>query len=242
MKTLIALILMAICLNSFIVNANDDIERIDKNIGIKQLSDNAYLIQSSFSGNGILDCNHMLIIDAKDIVLVNTPVSDSMTAIMLNLIEKRFGRPVTKVVISHFHEDSSGGIQELSKRGIISYSLDKTRDLLPLTGKMINVIFKDSLAIPLQTINIKLFYFGPGHSVDGIVTWFPENKILFGGCSLKSLSSAGKGNTKDANMTEWPITVTKIKNRFSDAQIVIPGHMSIGDVTVLDHTIKVVSQ
>jgi len=53
--------------------AGDPIDRVDKNIEITKLSDKTYLIQSSYACNGYLDCNHLLIVDKEDIILINTP-------------------------------------------------------------------------------------------------------------------------------------------------------------------------
>lgn len=230
---------MLLNLSVYRLLAGDSIERVNKNVEITRLTDKAYLIQSSYSCNGHLDCNHLLIIDSKDIVLVNTPASDSLTVIMLDCIEKKFNRKVTKVIVSHFHDDSSGGLQTTGRRGIISYGLNKTRDLLKSQNKNIDIIFNDSLKIQLQTTELCLYYFGAGHSVDNIVTWLPDEKILFGGCLMKSLDATDKGNIKDADLPAWPVTVQKVKDRFRDAKIVIPGHSSIGDYSVFDHTIKI---
>jgi metallo-beta-lactamase class B len=221
--------------------AGDSIDRVDKNIEITKLADKAYLIQSSYSCNGYLDCNHLLIVDSKDIVLVNTPATDSLTLIMLDCIEKKFKKKVTKVIVSHFHDDSSFGLLETSKRGIVSYSSDKTRDLLKSANRNIDIVFKDSMTISLQTIRLELFYLGAGHSIDNIVTWMPSEKILFGGCLMKSLVSQDKGNIKDADLQAWPATAQKVKDRFKDANIVIPGHAAIGDSSIFDHTIKIAS-
>jgi len=233
---------LLVLLNLFMVGlfASDSMDRVDKNIGITRLTDKAYLIQSSYSCNGSLDCNHLLITDKEDLVLVNTPANDSLTVILLDCIEKKFKRKVTTVIVSHFHDDSSGGLPETNKRGIISYGLNKTRDLLNSQNKIIDIVFKDSLKIPLQTTEIQLFYFGAGHSIDNIVTWIPGEKILFGGCLLKSLTARDKGNIKDADIPAWPITVQKVKARFQDAKIVIPGHSAIGDNSIFDHTIRIV--
>ena len=88
----------------------DPVDRVDKNIAFTRLSDKTYLIQSSYSSNGLLDCNLLLILDTKDVVLVNTPSTDSLTTILLNCIEKKFKRKVTRVIVSHFHDDSAGGL------------------------------------------------------------------------------------------------------------------------------------
>ena len=218
---------------------SDSINRVDNNIGIRKLTDKAYLIQTSYACNGNLDCNHLLIVDTKDILLINTPAKDSLTSILLNCIEKRFKRKVTRVIVSHFHDDSSGGLKETRKCGIKSYSLDKTSDLLKTENKNIDIVFKDSLEISLQSTRLDLFYLGAGHSVDNIVIWLPNEKILFGGCLLKSLESKDKGNIKDADLLAWPVTVQRVKDKFKNAKIVIPGHLAIGDSSIFDHTIKI---
>lgn len=211
----------------------------DNNFTIVKLTENAYLIQSSYSCNGHLDCNHLLVVDSKDIVLVNTHAKDSLTTIMLNYILAKFNRPVTKIIVSHFHDDSSGGLTATANRGITSYSTDKTKDLVIPFGKTIDIAFTDSMTIELQSFQLQLFYFGPGHTVDNMVVWFPKDKILFGGCLLKSIETKNKGNIADADLVKWPGTVKKVKYRFPDAEVVIPGHMAIGDASIFDHTIGI---
>jgi metallo-beta-lactamase class B len=235
-----SVILLVIILMGYSVLAGGVIDRVDKNVEISKITDKLYLIKSSYACNGILDCNHLLIVDNTDIALINTPAKDSLTGILLTCIEKKFKRKVTKLIVSHFHDDSSGGLMETAKRGIISYSLDKTRDLLKPENKNIDIVFSDSLTISLQTMQLKLFYFGAGHSVDNIVIWIPGAKILFGGCLMKSLEATDKGNIRDADLIAWPVTVQKLKERFKDVKIVIPGHSAIGDSSLFDHTIDLV--
>ena len=238
---LLLVVNMLMCLNLSAQLTDNKQERFDKNIGITQLSDNAYLMQSSFAINGQLDCNHLLIVDKKDVVLINTPVNDSLTKIMVSYIEKKFKRKVTKVIVSHFHDDSSGGLRMISKLGINSFGLNKTRELLRAEGKYIDFVFANSLTIPLQTMDLELFYPGAGHSVDNIVVWVPAEKILFGGCLIKSPAVNDKGNIKDADLQNWPIAVEHVKDRYNDAKIVIPGHGDVGDSSAFDHTVKVVT-
>jgi metallo-beta-lactamase class B len=238
LKLFFSIYLIIICLQ---LKAVDPIQLLDKNIGITQLSARAFLLQSSYSLNGQLDCNHLLIVDTKDIVLVNTPATDSLTSIMLDRIAEKFGRPVTKVIVSHFHDDSSGGLAETHKRGITSYCCLKTQELLSPLKRKVDVVFTDSLVVCLQTTRLLLLYPGAGHSVDNMVTWFPDERILFGGCLLKSISSTGKGNIKDADLPNWANTVFRVGKRFSNAQLVIPGHGEPGNSLIFEHTRNIVS-
>ena len=239
---ILTMLVFIVISNEFELFCNDSIALLNKNIGIMKLKNNAYLMKSSFALNGNLDCNHLLIIDKTGVLLVNTPVNDSITKIMFACIEQKFKKKVTKVIASHFHEDSSGGLLEAKKQGATTYGLNLTQEKLKNKGIKFDIIFTDSLKIMLSSEStIELYYFGAGHSVDNIVVWLPNEKILFGGCLLKSLSTNSRGNINDADLVQWPLTVMKVKERFNAATIVIPGHADIGDNKIFDHTIKIFS-
>lgn len=84
-------------------------------------------------------------------------------------------------------------------------------------------------------------YFGEAHTRDNIVAWIPSEKILFGGCLVKTLGS-NKGNVADANEKEWSHTVAKVKDAFPKAKLVVPGHGKTGDTSVLGYTIRLFQQ
>jgi metallo-beta-lactamase class B len=52
-------------------------------------------------------------------------------------------------------------------------------------------------------LGIKNFaqYFGEGHTKDKVIRYFPEEKTIFDGCSIKE-SGAGKGNLAEANVDD----------------------------------------
>jgi metallo-beta-lactamase class B len=84
---------------------------------------------------------------------------------------------------------------------------------------------------------IEVYFPGESHSIDNLVVYFNNRKILFGGCMIKSLESKGPGFTDDANMEEWPKSVKKVLNKYKNARIVVPGHGNWGDTKLLKHTI-----
>lgn len=85
---------------------------------------------------------------------------------------------------------------------------------------------------------VEVYFPGESHTIDNVVVYFNNRKILFGGCMVKSLESRGVGFTYDANMEEWPKSVNKVLERYKDAKIVIPGHGNWGDTKLLKHTIE----
>ncbi|MCG8482478.1 MAG: hypothetical protein MJA31_04145, partial [Clostridia bacterium] len=77
------------------------------------------------------------------------------------------------------------------------------------------------------------------HSPDNLVIYFPQKRILFGGCMVKSLQSKNLGNTADADLDEWPKSIKRVLERYQeDADIVVPGHGKCGSIDLLSHTIE----
>jgi metallo-beta-lactamase class B len=70
------------------------------------------------------------------------------------------------------------------------------------------------------------------------VAWIPEKKILFGGCMVKSMRANNLGNITDADLEEWPKTVKRVKEKYSKANVVVPGHGRVGGIELIDHTIS----
>jgi metallo-beta-lactamase class B len=97
--------------------------------------------------------------------------------------------------------------------------------------------FNDSLKLSVGNTYAVVKYFGQGHTKDNVVSYFPKENILFGGCLIKELQ-ATKGYLGDANVGEWSSTVEKVKQQYPNVKIVIPGHGKIGGKDLLDYTIK----
>ena len=55
---------------------------------------------------------------------------------------------------------------------------------------------------------------------------------------VKSLYSKTLGYTKEADLKNWPRTLRKIKTKYAQACLVIPGHGDPGGLELLDHTLE----
>ena len=65
---------------------------------------------------------------------------------------------------------------------------------------------------------------------------------LFGGCLIKA-DQAGKGSLTDANVSEWPKTVAKVKQHYTGKiAYLVPGYGRPGGVELLDYTIDLFSE
>ncbi|HXP49681.1 MAG TPA: hypothetical protein VN922_07005, partial [Bacteroidia bacterium] len=86
------------------------------------------------------------------------------------------------------------------------------------------------------------FYPGPGHTKDNIVIWFAKEKVLYGGCLVKSTDNEGLGNIADANVSFWPTSIKRVMKQCPHPLYVIPGHFGWENNKSLKHTLKLLKK
>lgn len=223
----------------------DSIVYSTDHLEIRKISDHVYEHTSFLHTNdfGNVPCNGMVVTDKNEAVVFDTPTDDKSSEELLNYFINDLHLQVNAVVPTHFHTDCLGGLKEFHQRGIQSYSNEETIGILRKMNSKIILPqngFKDSLELKVGDTKVFACFLGEGHTRDNIVGYFPDEKILFGGCLLKE-SGAGKGNLEDANMTAWPETVKKVQDKFSESRIVIPGHGERGGKELFAYTIGLFS-
>ncbi|MBU4404663.1 MAG: hypothetical protein L6428_10360 [Candidatus Aminicenantes bacterium] len=83
---------------------------------------------------------------------------------------------------------------------------------------------------------------GPGHTVDNIVTWIAAEKVLFGGCLVKAGTAKTLGFTAEADLAAWPATLARLKARFPEASLLVPGHGDPGGWELVENTLKLIKE
>jgi metallo-beta-lactamase class B len=229
----------------FSISARTEPERIriSDDIELIKLSDKIFVhvSESEITGFGKVSSNGMILIDGDKACLFDTPGTDEQTQRLVEAVEDLLNVKITMFIPNHWHEDCMGGIDYLHEIGVRSYANRETIIIAgekgltkPLYG------FTDSLILYLNDIEIQCYYPGPGHTRDNIVVWIPSEQILFGGCVMKDIHSRGRGNIADADTEEWPKTIMRISDKYSDAKYVIPGHGEIGGPELFEHTYELV--
>nr|AIA11001.1 SubclassB1_beta_lactamase [uncultured bacterium] len=235
-----ALLILAILISN-IVAAQDTLKkiRVSDDFDIIPLSKNAF-IHSTWTSTpsfGRFNNNGVIYINENEALILNTPPDDRLSKELLDWFSKTFPSvKIIGVVGNHFHGDGIGGLRVFHAANIPSYANALTNAQSDTIVKAQNT-FTGKLDIKVGKKNVRCQYFGEGHTRDIIVTWIPDEKILYGGCLVKALG-AGRGYLGDANLKQWSATVAKVKKAFPDAKIVIPGHGDYGGVELLDFTIK----
>jgi len=218
---------------------------ISEDLQVKQLTPNAWMHISwtTMEPYGRFNNNGLIYICNGEAVIMDTPPDEPLSRLLLDWFKKTFPDITIKgIVATHFHDDCLGGLHVFHQAGIPSYADDRTPALITAdsTAKPQHT-FRKQLSLKVGNDKVVCRYFGEAHTKDNIIVWVPAEKILFGGCMIKSLAS-GKGNLADANVQEWSRTVQKVKRAFGNARIVIPGHGSEGDTSLLDYTIQMFAQ
>ncbi|WPP49278.1 subclass B1 metallo-beta-lactamase [Catalinimonas niigatensis] len=240
---ILPIIISLLLFNIFTLHAQQKREliKISEDLEIIPLTDKSFIHVSyaTYPSFGRVACNGLLYINQNEAVVMDTPTNDEISEQLLAWIAEKFPETkVTSVVINHFHEDCLGGLNAFHAAGAKSYASRLTCTLAKENGAVVpQIAFDKKMKIKIGDQEVVCDFLGEAHTRDNIVTWVPEEKILFGGCMVKSVD-ATKGNLEDANVEEWSNTIGKVRSKYKKATVIIPGHGEAGGLELLDYTIQ----
>ncbi len=192
---------------------------------------------------GRFSSNGMIIIKNGEAIMIDTPMDNNKTERLAKYLNDSLSVEISKLLIGHFHDDCLGGLGYLQRKGIESVANYLTIEKCKEKGLPVpSISFKDSFLVNFNGMKIDCRYFGGGHTADNIIVWLPEQKILFGGCLVRSLNSQSLGNLSDAVIPEWDKTVMRLIDQYINVKIVIPGHGNFGGKELLFHTVDLVEK
>jgi metallo-beta-lactamase class B len=185
----------------------------------------------------------MYLITSDGVVLFDTPWDSTQFKPLLDSIRIRHGKKVVMCISTHFHDDRTAGLEYYGSMGIRTYTSKKTDEFSKKRNKKRAefLIYKDSV-FKVGQHSFQTYYGGPGHSPDNIVIWFEKEKILYGGCLIKSTEAEDLGYLGDANVEKWAVTIKNIQQRFMNPEYIIPGHSDWQSKEALTHTLDLIRQ
>jgi metallo-beta-lactamase class B len=215
---------------------------ISEGLILIKLNDNLYQHVSDVQYQSrTVKCNGLIYVNGTEAIICDTPTNDVYSAELLQWWNNNYPDVKVKaVIVNHFHADCLGGLKEFHKAGIKSYGHVLGPELMKLKGDTLEVpqnLFSNVANIKVGNATVQNFYPGEAHTRDNIVTWIPGEKVIFGGCMVKSMH-AEKGNLADANVGAWPATIKNVKLKYPKARLIIPGHGDPGGMELLDYTIR----
>lgn len=211
----------------------------DNNLPLKiiQLTDNVYqhISYKKVEPWGMVAASGLIVVEGSNAHLIDTPWTKKATEQLIEWVASK-DLVLKSSIVTHFHKDASGGISHLNQAQVNTYATPLTNKLLDMKNREKSNHEITSNTYEVISNTIEAFYPGPGHTQDNIVVWLPKEKMLFGGCMVKSINSKTLGNTADASVKDWPTSIRKIINKYPDIKIVVPGHGKVGDISLLKHT------
>ncbi len=246
-------------------NQNDSVYQLSDELQIRLIVKDTFLVTHSFPwpANSLL-----VRYPGRYIVWVDTPYTDSGTEQVWKWIKSELGNEKIIEINTGFHNDNLGGNGFLYTKSVDVFGSSLTvkllRDCSEKTKSQIlnwlkkpefikyfvahskakyfppkNIFYIESNEVlGLLDGLIEIYYPGPSHSKDNLMVYFPDKKLLFGGCPVKSLFSRGLGFTGDADIPEWPISLRRVLARYKDSVIVVPGHGEVGGLELIKHTLS----
>lgn len=207
-------------------------------IELKRINDDVWLhttyttIQCTrYSANG------MVVVTKDGLVLLDTPWTNQQTKELIQLCSGIFENEFTLAIVTHAHNDNIGGISTLIDEEIKVISTKETLEEAKKNGfELPNPKLEKYTEIHIGDTTLKTYYPGEGHAKDNIVVYLSDYRILFGGCLIKSSDAMDLGNTGQANLVEWPLSILNVEDRFPKVKLVVPGHGEIGDKELFEHT------
>ncbi len=215
-------------------------------IDIKPLTEHVLLHVSYLETKewGNVPCNGLVFIRNGEALILDAPTVNEASERLIEYIESKYDAQIKGVVVNHFHDDCLGGLRAFHEHGIPSYASERTIALARMDTLYHPEIpqhgFRKALTLEIGGETVINRYFGKAHTSDNIVSYIPSEKVLFGGCMIKS-DGSGKGNLADADVKAWPKTVRKVSRAFARAEYVVPGHGAVGDTHLLNYTIALFS-
>jgi metallo-beta-lactamase class B len=215
-----------------------------KRLDIKHLTGNfyTYITYNNYKGT-LYPANSMYLVTRDGVVMIDTPWDENQMLPLLDSIEKRHNKKVVMSISTHFHADRTAGLNILRAKGIKTYSSVKTWELCKkFKEQEAEYHFTKDTTFILGEYTFKTYYPGEGHAPDNIIVWFEKDKVLYGGCFIKSTEATDVGNLSDANPLEWENSLARAIKKYPAPKYVIPGHLSWESNKTMQYTLELVKR
>jgi len=210
----------------------------DGNLDIKPLAPGVWLHTSwqTTATWGLVPSNGLIVREADHVVVIDTAWGAAPSRALLAWIDRELQLPVTRLIVTHFHDDRLGGWEVFAERGTRIVASEQTLALAKVEPTAAFDLYRLSPGEKLTNGTLEILYPGPAHAPDNVVVWVPASRILAGGCAVRSAASGGLGNLSHASVADWAASIARVHAAYPDARLVLPGHGDAGGPELLDHT------
>lgn len=211
---------------------------------ISHLTGDFYLYKTFHDYKGTLvSANAMYLVTDNGVILFDAPWDETQFQPLLDTIKAKHNKDVIMCFATHSHEDRAGGLDFYRQKGIKTYTIKRTDQILKGENKKrAEFIIPNDTTFTVGQHSFEVYYPGKGHAPDNIVVWFGKEKVLYGGCFIKSAEAKDLGYLGDADVKEWEKSIQKVQTKFKNPIYIIPGHDDWTNIESLKHTLKMVQK
>jgi len=193
---------------------------------ISPLTDSCYVFTTYQLYNGSpFPSNGMYFLTGQGVVMIDSPWDTTQFQPLMDSIWIKHHAEIVLCIATHSHKDRTNALDYLKQKGIKTYTSYMTDEISKVRNeKRAEFLFVQDTFFQVGNYQFQTYYGGAGHTPDNIVIWFDREKILYGGCLVKSVEAKDLGNLADANLAEYPGTIKKIQEKFKEPRFIIPGH------------------
>jgi metallo-beta-lactamase class B len=200
--------------------------------------------------------NSIVYIGDSSVTVVGATWTPHTARLLAAEIAKITAKPISEAIDTNHDLDRAGGNAYFKSIGARIVSTRLTKELLAREGKRqaedtrrafrdfpeFDIVLPDQVYegdFALQGGRVRGIYLGPSHKADDIFVYFPNEKVLYGGCILKERL----GSTEGADLVEYPKTLRKLKGLNLDISTVVAGHFSpLHGPELIDRYLKLLEQ
>jgi len=193
------------------------------------------------SANQNFISNSAFVVTPAGVVVIDALGSPALATRLMAAIKKITSKPVTHVLVTHYHADHIYGLQAFKEKGakIIAHEaarvylnsdtarlrLNASReDLAPWINEKTQLIYADEWINGEKVLNIGGVEFqikpvGPSHTPEDLVVYLPKEKVLFAGDLVfrSRIPFVGQADSR-----QWIIALESLLA--FDATVIVPGH------------------
>jgi metallo-beta-lactamase class B len=216
----------------------------ENKLQISHLTGDFYVYKTfSMYQSQLISANAMYLVTDDGVVMFDCPWDKKQYQPLLDSIKARHNKPVIMYFATHSHGDRAGGIDFYRKKGVKTYTIALTDQILKKNKESrAEFLISTDTVFTVGKHQLRMYYPGKGHSSDNVIAWFDQEKILYGGCFIKSTTAADLGYLGDADVKAWEQSVKEVQTRFKDPKYIITGHDDWENLESLSHTLKLVQR
>ncbi len=191
---------------------------------------------------GRMSSNGLVVLGEREAWLIDTAWTEEATIALLEHVERAHQRRVTRLIVTHSHDDRVAGVAAALRRGVTVHALELTRDRMVAAGYPApSVTFAKEAVVEVDGVRAEVFFPGAAHAPDNVVVYLPAWRVLAGSCMIRAVDAKALGYLGEASLSTWGDAVRAVRARFPAIERVVPGHGDVGDGALLDHTLALVA-